>query len=96
MRLFARLSLNNSIPDRTTIMNFRHLLEPHQLARKLFKTINQRLSKAGVMMTQGTLVDATTIEAASSTKNKQQHDPENASDQETESMALLHEGSYWG
>jgi len=52
MRLFARLSLDSALPDRTTIMNFRHLLEQHQLARQLFKT----------------LVDATIIEAPSSTK----------------------------
>ncbi|CAJ1814236.1 hypothetical protein FICEBENF_03607 [Aeromonas hydrophila] len=63
MRLFARLSLDSALPDRTTIMNFRHLLEQHQLARQLFKTINRWLAEAGVMMTQGTLVDATIIEA---------------------------------
>ncbi len=58
-------------------MNFRHLLEQHQLARQLFKTINRWLAEAGVMMTQGTLVDATIIEAPSSNKNKeQQRDPE--------------------
>ncbi len=58
-------------------MNFRHLLEQHQLARQLFKTINRWLAEAGVMMTQGTLVEATIIEAPSSTKNKeQQRDPE--------------------
>ena len=72
MRLFARLSLDSALPDRTTIMNFRHLLEQHQLARQLFKTINRWLAEAGVMMTQGTLVDATIIEAPSSTKNKEQ------------------------
>ncbi|MGT9636805.1 transposase, partial [Escherichia coli] len=77
MRLFARLSLDSALPDRTTIMNFRHLLEQHQLARQLFKTISRWLAEAGVMMTQGTLVDATIIEAPSSTKNKeQQRDPE--------------------
>ncbi|MGH4245059.1 transposase, partial [Klebsiella pneumoniae] len=37
MRLFARLSLDSALPDRTTIMNFRHLLEQHQLARQLFR-----------------------------------------------------------
>ncbi|MDX7691914.1 IS5 family transposase [Aeromonas caviae] len=58
MRLFARLSLDSALPDRTTIMNFRHLLEQHQLARQLFKTINRWLAEDGVMMTQGTLVDA--------------------------------------
>ncbi|TXP92860.1 IS5/IS1182 family transposase, partial [Escherichia coli] len=52
-------------------------LEQHQLARQLFKTINRSLAEAGVMMTQGTLVDATIIEAPSSTRNKeQQRDPE--------------------
>ncbi len=56
MRLFARLSLDIALPDRTTIMNFRHLLEQHQLARQL---LNTWLAEAGVMMTQGTLVDAT-------------------------------------
>ncbi len=44
MRLFAKLSLDQAIPDRTTIMNFRHLLEQHQLARQLFDAINQWLS----------------------------------------------------
>ena len=77
MRLFARLSLDSALPDRSSIMKFRHLLERHQLARQLFKTINRWLVEAGVMMTQGTLVDATIIEAPSSTKNKeQQRDPE--------------------
>ncbi|XMR33779.1 transposase [Escherichia coli] len=70
MRLFARLSLDSALPDRTTIMNFRHLLEQHQLARQLFKTINRWLAEAGVMMTQGTLVDATIIEAPSSRRTK--------------------------
>lgn len=77
MRLFALLSLDKAIPDRTTIMNFRHLLEKYNLTRKLFKTVNQWLSDCGVMMTQGTLVDATIIEAPSSTKNKdKQRDPD--------------------
>ncbi|MFQ2270238.1 IS5 family transposase [Aeromonas enteropelogenes] len=70
MRLFAKLSLDQAIPDRTTIMNFRHLLEQHQLARQLFEAVNLWLSDAGIMMKQGTLVDATLIEAPNSTKNK--------------------------
>ncbi|EGU35074.1 IS5 family transposase [Vibrio scophthalmi] len=77
MRQFARLSLDKAIPDRTTIMNFRHLLEKYKLTRKLFETVNQWLSDCGVMMTQGTLVDATIIRAPSSTKNKNnERDPE--------------------
>jgi transposase, IS5 family len=70
MRLFAKLSLDQAIPDRTPIMNFRHLLEQHRLARQLFDAVNQWLSDAGIMMKQGTLVDATLIEAPNSTKNK--------------------------
>ncbi len=95
MRLFARLSSDSALPDRTTIMNFRHLLEQHQLARQLFKTINRWLAEAGVMMTQGTLVDATIIEAPSSTKNKEQQRSGDASDQERQSVALWHEGPHW-
>ena len=68
MRQFARLSLDKAIPDRTTIMNFRHLLEQHELARKIFSTVNHWLAECGVLMTQGTLVDATIIQAPSSTK----------------------------
>ncbi|MFM5523939.1 IS5 family transposase [Aeromonas jandaei] len=70
MRLFAKHSLDQAIPDRTTIMNFRHLLEQHRLARQLFDTVNLWLSDAGIMMKQSTLVDATLIEAPCSTKNK--------------------------
>ncbi len=77
MRLFAGLSLDNTIPDHTTIMNFRHLLERKGLARKLFQEINQWLTDAGVLLKEGTLVDATIIEAPTSTKNKAgERDPE--------------------
>lgn len=61
MRLFAHLSLDGAIPDRTTIMHFRHLLEKHKLVRKILKAVNRWLSDCGVMMRQGTLVDATII-----------------------------------
>lgn len=58
-------------------MNFLYLLEQQQLARQQFETINQWISEAGIMMIQGTLVDATIIEAPSSSKNKsEQRDPE--------------------
>ncbi len=48
MRPFSGLSLDKAIPDPRTIMNFRHLLEPKGLARKLFKTVNPWLTDAGV------------------------------------------------
>ena len=63
--------------DRTTIMNFRHLLEQHQLARQLFQDHQSLAGRSRRHDDQGTLVDATIIEAPSSTKNKeQQRDPE--------------------
>ena len=77
MRQFSGLSLDKAIPDYTTIMNFRHLLERKGLARKLFTEVNQWLTDAGVLLKEGTLVDATIIEAPSSTKNNSgQRDPE--------------------
>lgn len=77
MRLFAGLSLDNTIPDHTTIMNFRHLLERHCLARQIFTEVNDWLSEAGVLVKEGTIMDATIIEAPSSTKNKVgERDPE--------------------
>lgn len=77
MRLFSGLSLEGPIPDHTTIMNFRHLLERHGLARQMFEEVNQWLVDAGVLLKEGTLIDATLIEAPSSTKNKANaRDPE--------------------
>ncbi len=96
MRLFARLSLDSALPDRTTIMNFRHLLEQHQLARQLFKTINRWLAEAGVMMTQGTLVDATIIDGTQLDQEQRAATRSgDASDQERQSVALWHEGPHW-
>lgn len=71
MRLFAGLQLSKSIPDETTILNFRHLLEKHGLGLKLLETVNAHLVGRGLMMRQGTMVDATILNAPSSTKNKQ-------------------------
>lgn len=51
-------------------MNFRHLLEKHKLSRQLFKEVNKWLSSAGIYLKEGSIVDATIIEAANSTKNK--------------------------
>lgn len=77
MRLFAGLPLDKAIPDHTTILKFRHLLERHDLARQVFEEVNQWLSEAGVLLKEGSLVDATIIEAPSSTKNKTgERDPE--------------------
>ena len=77
MRLFARLSLDSALPDRTTIMNFRHLLEQHPTGPSIVQDHQSLAGRSRRHDDQGTLVDATIIEAPSSTKNKeQQRDPE--------------------
>lgn len=78
MRRFVGIELNeDAIPDETTILHFRHLLERHQLTAALFAEINKHLTERGLMMRQGTIVDATLINAPSSTKNQEgKRDPE--------------------
>jgi len=70
IRNFAKLSLTRgSIPDETTILNFRHLLEKHNIAADALEAVNLLLQDQGMMVRKGTIVDATIIEAPSSTKN---------------------------
>lgn len=77
VRQFAQLSLTKAIPDETTILNFRHLLEAHDLAAKLLQRVNGHLCDKGLMLKRGTIVDATIIAAPSSTKNAEgERDPE--------------------
>src|SRR5690606_42163071 len=77
MRRFAGLSLSGPIPDETTILNFRHLLERQKLGEALFKEVNRYLGKQGLMLKEGSIVDATIIEAPTSTKNGDgERDPE--------------------
>ena len=74
---FAGLSLSEPIPDETTVLNFRHLLERHQLGTALFATINAQLAARGLQVREGTIVDSTIISAPSSTKNRERaRDPE--------------------
>ena len=69
--------IEGRIPDETTILNFRHLLEEHQIAEQIFESVNQSLTEKGVMLKEGTILDATIINAPSSTKNKKgERDPE--------------------
>ena len=77
MRRFTKLSLDKSIPDHTTVMKFRYLLEKHYLGRQVFEAISQWLEESGVLVKEGSSIDATIIEAPSSTKNKLKHrDPD--------------------
>ncbi|MFC6839967.1 IS5 family transposase [Xanthomonas theicola] len=77
MRRFAKIGGLDEVPDETTILNFRRLLEQHDLARTLFNPIHAHLSRKGQSLRGGTIVDATIIAAPSSTKNKNgERDPE--------------------
>ena len=78
MRRFAGLELvEDAIPDETTILNFRRLIEKHNLSEQLLTAINQYLIHQGISVSQGTMIDATIVQAPSSTKNKEkQRDPE--------------------
>lgn len=70
MRRFARLELSeDAIPDETTILRFRHLLEQHGLPEQIFSLVGQLLERQGLLMKSGTIVDATILNAPSSTKN---------------------------
>ena len=78
IRAFVGIDLNReSAPDATTLLKFRRLLEKHELTRMIFETINGHLAAQGLMMREGTIVDATLIAAPPSTKNKDKtRDPE--------------------
>ena len=75
---FARIDLvAEGVPDATTLLKFRRLLETHDLCKGLFAAINADLTARGLLLREGTLVDATLIAAPCSTKNKdKQRDPE--------------------
>ena len=78
MRGFVGIDLGREpVPDETTVCRFRHLLEQHDLGRQLFDEVHRHLTAKGVKITTGTIVDATIINAPSSTKNaKKARDPE--------------------
>jgi len=77
LRGFAGVDLGRAAaPDETTILNFRHLLEEHDLCAKIFDAVNLYLAGRGIRISTGTIVDATIISAPSSTKNeKKERDP---------------------
>jgi transposase, IS5 family len=78
LRGFARIDLAaGGVPDATTLLKFRRLLETHDLCQGLFAAINADLTARGLLLREGTLVDATLIAAPSSTKNQERkRDPE--------------------
>ena len=78
IRGFVGIDLSReSAPDATTLLDFRHLLERHQLTASIFNAIAHHLAAKGLMLREGTIVDATLIAAPPSTKNKAgKRDPE--------------------
>src|ERR1700680_311695 len=71
LRGFAAIDLSvTTVPDATTVLNFRHWLERHDLTKALFDEIGAVLEERGLLMRRGTIVDATIIAAPPSTKNK--------------------------
>ena len=76
-REFAQLNAYERMPDESTILRFRHRLEKHKLANAILATVNDLLGAQGLLLRQGSAVDATLIAAPSSTKNKEdKRDPE--------------------
>ena len=79
LRAFVGIDLGGgeAVPDATTLLHFRHLLEAHALTQAIFAEVNALLAERGILLREGTLVDATIIAAPPSTKNKEkERDPE--------------------
>src|SRR6266699_2327033 len=78
LRRFVGIDLGRApVPDESTILQFRHLLEKHELCGAMLNAVNQYLESRGIRITTGTIVDATIIHAPSSTKNRSgERDPE--------------------
>ena len=95
MRAFAGLELGrDAIPDETTILNFRHLLERHDLTKAVFAAVSELLEARGALLRGGTIVDATLIAASPSTKNEaQKRDPEMRSSKKGNQW-YWHEGTH--
>lgn len=78
MRQFASIDLGRELaPDETTVCKFRHLLERHELGRRIFEEVHEHLAARGLKVGMGTIVDVTIISAPSSPKNAaKSRDPE--------------------
>lgn len=88
MRQFVGIDLGKEpVPDETTILNFRHLMERHNLGDEMFRLVNVYLAENGLKVNRGTIVDATIIDAPTSTKNK-----DNARDPD---MHQTRKGNQW-
>src|SRR5262245_47424921 len=97
MRDFVGIDLGREpVPDETTVCRFRHLLEAHDLGRQLFDEVQRHLVAKGLKVATGTIVDATIINAPSSTKNaKKARDREMHQTKKGNQWYLRHEGASW-
>ena len=79
-RKFVGLALADRTPDESTILQFRHLLEKHDLGKQVLELVNDGITSAGLVLSKGRIVDASFIEVPSSTKNRDhKRDPEMSS-----------------
>ena len=102
MRRFARIGGMEDIPDETTILNLRRLLERHGLAEKMFEQLNAHLERKGLRLRSGTIpafarTDATIVSAPSSTKNRRrERDLRDAPDPQGPAVVFRDEGAHRG
>jgi IS5 family transposase len=83
------------VPDATTLLKFRRRLFAHDLGEALFVRVAQELQAQGIKINTGTIVDASTIGAPSSTKNADRPRPRDAPDEERPAVVFRHEAAYW-
>ncbi len=94
-RQFARLGGMNRLPDRVSILSFRHLLEQHELAPKMLEAVNATLAGKELILKEGTAVDASLIAAPSSTKVNTPTRSRDAPDQEGQPVVLRDKLPHW-
>ena len=96
MRKFMGINFfEENVPDATTLLHFRRLLEEKGIGKLFFDAINRCLERAGRMMRGGTIVDAALISAPSSTKNAEKAGSRDAPDEKGKPAAFRYEMSHW-
>ena len=88
--------ISDKVPDETTILNFRHLLEKHNLSEAIFDAVNHFLEEKNLLVKEGTSLDATLIAASTSTKNKSKsRDPEMSSTKKNNQWYFGMKAQHW-
>jgi len=96
LRSFVGIDLGSeSVPDATTLLKFRHLLERHALTQEIFNEINAHLSERNLLMREGTIIDATSLPPPPRPRTRRRTRPADASDQEGQHVALWDESPHW-